>query len=172
MSLRKLKLKGWLVFATFVLLTIAVVITGVLTVSAPKPSFQILLLGVTNEPALGQVASFSVSNYGSSRLSLCICPPQVKRLRDWSPVQPPRPDCMYIERGDVQTFEVSVPDDPNAWRVPVYWGYKPFGLRRVVDIGRYNWNINRVRLELGRSPLFIWNSQVDLRLGYGPEITK
>ena len=169
---KAMKLKSWLVVAAFALLIIAVVIIGFLTAPAPKPNFQILFLGVTNEPALGQVATFSVSNYGSSRLLLNTCPPQVKRQSGWSSVLPPQPAGMVIEPGDVQTFEASVPAESEAWRVPVYWGYEPMAVRRVVGIAKYNWNINRIRLERGRSLRFISSPQVDTFLEYGPEIKK
>jgi hypothetical protein len=79
---------------------------------------------------------------------------------------------MVIGEGGVQTFETSVPEGSEVWRVPVYWGYKPMGVRRVIGIAKHNWEINRIRLERGRSLRFINNAQVNTYLGFGPEIAR
>ncbi len=157
--------------AVLMLVTIGVVCWY--ATSEPIEHFPISLLGTSNDPVQGLVASFSVTNESRMMIYYCICPAQVKSNAVWPTLQIPSSGGAELASGKAETFSIVAPVNGEDWRVPVVWGYKPTGFQSVAGRVKLNLRLNWYRLPHGKGPaLDSHGSQFTLYASYSPTVSK
>lgn len=155
-----------------VLMLAAVVLVCWRSTSEPVEHLPISLLGTSNDPMRGLVASFSVTNESQMSISYCICPVQVKSDGAWPALQIPHSGGTELASGKADVFSVAAPVAAQEWRVPVVWGYRPTGVRSVAGTVKYNLRLNWHLLRHGRFPRLSRSSQFTMYASYSPTVPK
>lgn len=106
------------------------------TPQGPKPgSISLSVSSLTNNPAGGFSALFTISNANGWSIAFRPGLPQVKSNRLWSPVEITAGDMPRLGPGQWSTFLVAAPTNGEAWRVPVV--FCSVGLK-ALDIAKYH----------------------------------
>jgi hypothetical protein len=131
----------------------------------------IFVLGRTNDPASGPSILFSLTNQNDSQMPYSISTPQIKSAGSWSPLAATRDSAFFLPPHQATNFAVKIPSDSDTWRVPVFYGYSPFGAERLRNKIRYNLKMNWIRLKRWETPIWINNAVFDVYIVYSPEVS-
>jgi hypothetical protein len=157
--------------AVAVLLAAAIFVCWYETVE-PVDRFPISFLGTSNDPVLGLVASFSVTNESPRVIYFGICPAQVRSGDAWPALQIPASSGAVLALGQSKAFSVAAPVGAREWRVPVVWGYSPTGIQSFSGRVKHNVRLNWLRLRLGRRPTVDNSPELTVYASYSPAISK
>jgi hypothetical protein len=142
----------------------------------PIGRFPVTLVGMTNDPTQGRLASFIVTNASGATIDYCNYPPQVMSNGVWSPLQRPAHGSLgplhELTLGKVNWFSVIVPTNAVEWRVPVGWGCRPTtALQGIIGRIRSNLHLNWYLLRHGKPLKYNSGVEVNLFMSYSAAIT-
>jgi len=141
----------------------------------PIDQFPVTLLGITNDPVQGRLASFIVTNESQLIIDCWVLSPQVNSNGMWSPPQQPAESNrrLQLRPGEANTFTVAAPSTAVEWREPVEWGYRPTtAARSIVGRLKSNFRLNWYLLRHGRPIRYNQGVEFNLYISYSEAITK
>jgi hypothetical protein len=151
-------------------LAIGITIFIALPPAGPTPP-GIFMLGRTNDPANGPSVLFSLTNQSDSQMPYSISTPQIKSTGSWSTAAGTFNGVIPLLPHQATNFIVKIPSDSDTWRVPVCYGYSPFGVERLRNKIRYNLKMSWLRLKRREAPIWINNTAFDVYMIYSPEVS-